>query len=82
MEIWAFFRAAPKGLSESWKNGQNFADAIFQIQEVSMELVPTGPVGYKSSVVQVMAWVQTWNKPLPEMMLTQITIYASPGLIE
>ena len=32
-----------------------------------------GPIDNKSALVQVMAWCQTGNKPLPEAMMTQFT---------
>ena len=38
---------------------------------ISLKFVPKSPVDNKSALVQVMAWHQTDNKPLPEPMLTQ-----------
>ena len=35
--------------------------------------VAKGLMGNKSTLVQVMAWRQTGDKPLPEAMLTQLT---------
>ena len=36
-----------------------------------MKLVFQGPIDNKSVLVQVMAWRQTGDKPLPEPMLAQ-----------
>ena len=41
--------------------------------EISLELVPRGPINNKSALVQVMAWHRTVAKPLPEPMMTQFT---------
>ena len=45
---------------------------IISIQ-ISLKFVPYSPVDNKSALVQVMAWCQTGNKPLPEAMMTQFT---------
>ena len=39
--------------------------------QISLKFVPRGSNDYKSAFVQVMAWHQTGDKPLPEQMLTQ-----------
>ena len=39
---------------------------------ISLKFVPRSLIGNKSALVQVMAWCQTGNKPLPEPMLTQL----------
>ena len=36
-----------------------------------MKFVPNGTIDNKSAMVQVMAWCQTGDKPLPVSMLTQ-----------
>ena len=36
------------------------------------KFVPKCPIDNKSALVQVIAWCQTGNKPLPEPMLTQL----------
>ena len=41
--------------------------------KISMKFVPIGPIGNKSTLVQVMAWRPTSDKPLPEPVLTQFT---------
>ena len=41
--------------------------------EISLKLVPRGPINNKSAFVQVMAWRRTGDKPLPEPMMTQLT---------
>ena len=41
--------------------------------QISLKLVPKSPVDYKPALVQVMAWRQTGDKPLPEPMMTQFT---------
>ena len=38
---------------------------------ISLKFIPKGPIDYKSALVQVVAWHQTNEKPLPESMLTQ-----------
>ena len=40
---------------------------------ISLKFVPKGPIDNKPALVQVMAWRQTGDKPLPEPMLTQFT---------
>ena len=35
------------------------------------EIIPKGPIDYKLALVQVVAWHQTGEKPLPESMLAQ-----------
>ena len=40
---------------------------------ISLKCVSKGLIDNKSALVQVMAWCQTGNKPLPEPMLTQFT---------
>ena len=40
---------------------------------ISLKFVPKGPIYNKSAMVQVMAWCQTGNKPLPKPMLAQFT---------
>ena len=39
--------------------------------QISLKIVPKGPIEHKSALVQVMAWRRTGNKPLPEPMMTQ-----------
>ena len=41
--------------------------------EISLKLVPRSPINNKSALVQVMAWHQTGDKPLPETMMTQFS---------
>ena len=41
--------------------------------EISLKLVPRGPINNKSAFVQVMAWRRTGDKLLPEPMMTQLT---------
>ena len=65
------------------QNGRHFADGNFKIIfltekfgiliEISMEFLRPGPVDYKSTLVQLMAWRLTCAKPLP--MLTQVTYH-------
>ena len=39
--------------------------------QISLKFVPKGPIDNKSALVQVKAWCQTGDKPLPEpIMLT------------
>ena len=39
--------------------------------KISLKFVPEGPFENKPALVQVMAWRQTGDKPLPEAMMTQ-----------
>ena len=39
--------------------------------QISLKFVPKGLIDDKSALVQVMAWHQTGDKPLPEAMKTQ-----------
>ena len=39
--------------------------------QISLEYDPRGPSGIKPSLVQVMAWRRTGDKPLSEPMMTQ-----------
>ena len=41
--------------------------------QISLKFVPKGPIDNKSALVQVMAWCQTGNKPLPGPLLAQFT---------
>ena len=40
---------------------------------ISLKFVPRSPINNKPALVQVIAWHQTGDKPLPEPMLTQLT---------
>ena len=40
---------------------------------ISLKFVLRSPIDNKPALVQVMAWRQTGDKPLPELMLTQFT---------
>ena len=41
--------------------------------QILLMIVPVHLIDHKSALVQVMAWRQTGNKPLPEPMLVQST---------
>ena len=41
--------------------------------QITVKFVPRSPIDNKPALVQVMAWPQTGDKPLPEPMLTQFT---------
>ena len=41
--------------------------------QISLKFAPKGSIDNKLALVQVMAWRQTGDKPLPEAMLTQFT---------
>ena len=41
--------------------------------KISMKSVPESPIDHRVSLVQVMAWRRTGDKPLPEAMLIQFT---------
>ena len=39
--------------------------------QISLKFVPKGLIDNKTALVQVMAWCQTGDKPLPEAMLIE-----------
>ena len=41
--------------------------------QISLEFVPRNPIDNKPSLLQVMAWRRTGDKPLPEPMLNHFT---------
>ena len=41
--------------------------------KISLKFVPRSWINNKPALVQVMAWPRTGDKPLPELMLTQLT---------
>ena len=64
------------------QNVRHFADDILKdifvneklrvVNRISLKFVPKGPIDYKSSIIQVMAWSRPGdNKPFPEAILTQ-----------
>ena len=65
------------------QNDRHFTDDIFKcilvnerfciLIRISLNFVPKGPIGNKSTLVRVMTWRRTDDKPLPEPMLTQFT---------
>ena len=65
------------------QNGCHFAADIFKsifVNEkngisiwISLKFILKGPIDDKPALVEVMAWPQIGNKPLPELMLTQFT---------
>ena len=46
---------------------------IWILIKISLKFVPKGPIYNNPALVQVMAWCQTGNKPLPDQILTQFT---------
>ena len=63
--------------------GAVLADNIFKciflnendriVIQISLKFVPRSSINNKSALVQVMAWHQTGNNPLPEPLMTQFT---------
>ena len=50
--------------------------------QISLKLVPRGPIDNKPALVQIMVWRRTSDKPLPEPMMAQFTdasIYGTRG---
>ena len=45
---------------------------LFQFIEISLKFVLNDPNGNKLTLVQVMAWCRTGNKPLSESMMTRL----------
>ena len=70
-------------LISPWKNGRHFTDDIFKwifmnemvfsLIQISQKFVPNSPIDNKPSLVQVMAWHRTGDKPFHEAMLNQFT---------
>ena len=50
-----------------------FNESVWISITISLKFVPKSPIDYKSALVQVMAWHQTGEKPLPESMVTKFT---------
>ena len=75
---WCKFNFSPTG-----QNGRHFAENTLKcifinlkfciLIPISLKFVPKGPIANTSALVQVMAWCQTGDKPLPEVILTQFT---------
>ena len=63
------------------QNGRHFAADTFKcifvnenlFFQISLKFVPKGPINNKPALVQLMAWRQTGDMPLPEPMLTQFS---------
>ena len=62
------------------QNGCHFADIFNRIFinekfciliQISLKFIRKGPIDHNLALVQVMAWCQTGDKPLPEPMLIQ-----------
>ena len=49
---------------------------------ISLKFVSRGLIDNKPALVQVMAWRQTGDKPLPEPMLTQLAKQAVEQIVE
>ena len=66
------------------KNCRHFADNIRKrifltesvriAMQISLKFVPKGPFGNMSALFQVIAWRRTGAKPLPEPILTKLTM--------
>ena len=41
--------------------------------QISLKFVPKSPINNMPTLVQIMAWRRTGDKPLPEPMITQFT---------
>ena len=75
------FGPARHQLISPGQNVRHFTDNIFKciflngmiciLIWISLQFVPTGPIDNKWTLVQVMAWRRTGDKPIPELMLTQ-----------
>ena len=46
---------------------------MFEFRSIFHSSVLKGPINNNPAFVQVMAWCQTVDKPLPEQMMTQFT---------
>ena len=65
------------------QNGRHFADHIFKLFffnenaripiQISLKFVPRSPIDKNPTLVRVVAWRQTGDKPLPEPMMIQFT---------
>ena len=47
--------------------------------QISLKFVPRSPIDNNAALVQVMAWHQTGDKPLPETIMVHWCLYATPG---
>ena len=65
-------------LNQSWNNANQYLSCNYWNLRISIcispKFVPKGPVHNKSTLVQVMAWRRTGDKPIPEPMLIQFTV--------
>ena len=41
--------------------------------QISLKLIPRGPIDNKPALIRVMVWHQTGDKPLPEPMMAHFT---------
>ena len=67
------------------ENGPHFADDIFKCifvnenlwipLKISLKFVPKGPINNIPSLVQIMAWRRTGDKPLSEPMMVRLPTY-------
>ena len=48
-------------------------EKFYILIQISQKFVPKGPFDNQAALVQIMAWHQTGNKPLPEPVLNQFT---------
>ena len=57
-----------------WQHFLEQKKKVISIQ-ISLKFVPKDPIYRQSSLVQVMAWLQTDDKPLTEQMMSSLLIY-------
>ena len=48
-------------------------EKFYILIKISLKLAPKGPIDKNLVLVQIMAWHQIGDKPLPELMLTRFT---------
>ena len=67
------------------QNGRHFTDDIFKCIffkenawiyiEISLMVVPTGPINNVPALIQIVAWRRPGDKPLSEQMLVSLSMY-------
>ena len=48
-------------------------EEVYNLNKISLNFVPKGPIDNNSSLVKVMALRRTGDKPLPEPMMTRFS---------
>ena len=69
---WGWISTTSVDTMRPWQNGHHFADIFKSIViKISLNFVPKWSVNNIPALVQIMAWLQPGNKPLPESMIAK-----------